>query len=379
MIRVLSHFMVFCCIIAVSAAAAASRVQGVQLSLDERSAVVVVEVQNVTKRPTIRTSAGHVKMWIPNAQKNVRLESLGDGKAISWVRVRPGISGSSLVDVRIGSRERIDESSLSVQTSKEQVILKIPRELISASLQGSAKARNADSQYVSSLTAKSEETNGGFVDKVNAKASGDAKKAQAKPPLAALATAQSPLRSAKSKGLPKIVFLIASLLLAGAAIGAAKVFRGKGGARNDWSEIQVLGSKRLGPKHQLVLVRALGEDHLLSMNGERTERIASSPASENTLSLRPQEGNGERLRLDGEDEDLLKAANRRADRVKLDSSSRFTPDSLRFGAELKSFVGRRLAQLDETVGVSSSAASSPARNASSPAVAGLVKLRRQAG
>jgi flagellar biogenesis protein FliO len=43
------------------------------------------------------------------------------------------------------------------------------------------------------------------------------------------------------------------------------------------SDIEIIGSKRLGARHQLILVRALGEDHLLSINAGHTERIASVP------------------------------------------------------------------------------------------------------
>ncbi|MEM6962099.1 MAG: flagellar biosynthetic protein FliO, partial [Myxococcota bacterium] len=43
-------------------------------------------------------------------------------------------------------------------------------------------------------------------------------------------------------------------------------------------EIELLASRRLGTKHQLVLVRALGEDHLLSIQGNATTRLSSLPA-----------------------------------------------------------------------------------------------------
>ena len=46
------------------------------------------------------------------------------------------------------------------------------------------------------------------------------------------------------------------------------------------SDIEIISTKRIGNKHQLLVVRALGEDHLLSINAGRTDRITSLPIPE---------------------------------------------------------------------------------------------------
>jgi hypothetical protein len=62
----------------------------------------------------------------------------------------------------------------------------------------------------------------------------------------------------------------------GAVYAVLRLKLRKRGAEFVPTEIQVLGNKRLGARHQLMIVRALGQDHLISVNGGRTERIASS-------------------------------------------------------------------------------------------------------
>ncbi|MEO0323809.1 MAG: hypothetical protein AAF447_12690, partial [Myxococcota bacterium] len=44
------------------------------------------------------------------------------------------------------------------------------------------------------------------------------------------------------------------------------------------SSIDVVASKRLGARHQLLLVRALGEEHLLSVNGKELQHLSTAPA-----------------------------------------------------------------------------------------------------
>jgi flagellar biogenesis protein FliO len=77
--------------------------------------------------------------------------------------------------------------------------------------------------------------------------------------------------------LSTVQMLLLMTVLLGGVYGVLRLkLRKRGGTEFVPTEIQVLGNKRLGARHQLLIVRALGQDHLISVNGGHTERIASS-------------------------------------------------------------------------------------------------------
>jgi flagellar biogenesis protein FliO len=76
--------------------------------------------------------------------------------------------------------------------------------------------------------------------------------------------------------LSSVQLLLLLTVVLGAIYGLLRIALRRRAAECAPTEIQVLGSKRLGARHQLLIVRALGQDHLISVNGGRTERIATS-------------------------------------------------------------------------------------------------------
>ena len=161
--------------------------------------------------------------------------------------------------------------------------------------------------------------------------------------------------------------LVGATALLALVYGLVRVLSARKGRPLAHASIEVIGSRRLGTRHQLVLVRALGEDHLLSMNGERTERIASSPSpgsQASTLRLLPPPQAAPRS--------LARALDEEPDKPEAPAEDGERPREAPFGAELLSFMQRR-ANMSARPG--SQAAS---EGGESPAVAGLVRLRRRA-
>ncbi|MBI5161578.1 MAG: flagellar biosynthetic protein FliO [Micrococcales bacterium] len=87
----------------------------------------------------------------------------------------------------------------------------------------------------------------------------------------------APLPAPRGPGVA--VYALLTLGLAGAYL-VLRLLRRGGGAGKGRPQIEVVAAKRLGPRHQLLVVRAFGRDHLLSVNGGTTQRIASVRSGE---------------------------------------------------------------------------------------------------
>lgn len=178
----------------------------------------------------------------------------------------------------------------------------------------------------------------------------------------------------------QILFMLTIVL--GAIYGLIRIKMRKRSTEFAPTEIQVLGNKRLGARHQLVIVRALGQDHLISVNGGRTERIASSDvllALPATGSGSPKAGAGSASgqpkspgRLGLGLSSALRAmrghemfAGAEGQQTAAPAPSSETP----FGAELLDFV--------RTGGTRNNNSNNNARLSESEAIAGLVRLRNR--
>jgi flagellar biogenesis protein FliO len=122
--------------------------------------------------------------------------------------------------------------------------------------------------------------------------------------------------------------------------------------------ISVVATHRLSPRHQLLVVRALGEEHLLSVSGGTTQKIASLPISKI--------GDDTTAPTKDEAPKPLATVTSLLDRLRLPAkpeAPRLPPEGP-FGAHL--------------LRVATAGTNASRRDARSEAVAGLLKLRAQA-
>jgi flagellar biogenesis protein FliO len=77
--------------------------------------------------------------------------------------------------------------------------------------------------------------------------------------------------------MPLLISITALLAL---AYGALRLFMKKTGLNSEIAVIDIVAQKRLGPRHQLVIVRAFDRDYLLSIQGGQTTVVARSSRSQ---------------------------------------------------------------------------------------------------
>ena len=154
----------------------------------------------------------------------------------------------------------------------------------------------------------------------------------------------------------------------------------KTGKAGPVSDIEIISTKRIGNKHQLLVVRALGEDHLLSINAGRTDRITSLPTPESiyaepAISDEPAEADTGKEASEGlmsKIQQRLGMASQRPTKPAPQSSSLDEERvSLSQAAKMRAF-GKELRKAEGTA----KGQSSPPTG-TSDAVAGLIRLRER--
>lgn len=361
-------------LLAVPSAASANTITDARADLGEETYELRVQAEADLGEPRIRTSPGFVRVWFPG-MNSVSLDRDGDGAAIRFVRIRPGYEDTAVTIIRLGDMRRLSADEVVVTRDGPVARISIPR----AALPQVAAIAAAETAAPAPVEARQPET-------ASAEASPEpaaepeaveAEEEASAPPLALTRSSDAQPLPASDGPSTTVILLVLTLLLGGGYLALRTVQKkiGKAGPRRD---IDIIAQKRIGGKHQLLVVRALGEDHLLAVHAGRTEKIASMPAPRGG-----DEGGGELseesdllpfLRLGaGEDEERPQTLHRASSRKKVE-------DRPRFGAELMKLVGDR-GRADSVSlsgglggGLGGGAASAP-----SEAVAGLLRLREKLG
>ncbi|MEM9188005.1 MAG: flagellar biosynthetic protein FliO [Myxococcota bacterium] len=248
----------------VPAVASANAFVNARFEVEEDDILINLVAQEEIGQPRVRTDAGQVRVWFPGMADDVRLDPVADGGALRAVRVRPGVNGSSVVIIRLGDGRTLSAAVVRVERNANHATIRIARSALPPveELEGDAE--------LAELTADD------VTEEVEAPAS-EPEESAAPPALnASRPAAAGPLGAGSGSNLG-VMALITILLALGYL--AIRFFRSKGKVKSPLDEIEIVASRRLGTKHQIVLVRALGEDHLLSVNGNQTQRIASTPTA----------------------------------------------------------------------------------------------------
>ena len=83
----LSAFACLWALVLVTETARAEVIQGASLLQDDSGATVELTTPDTLHRPRIRTSAGIIRLWFPNIENNLRVECVGDGGVICWMKI----------------------------------------------------------------------------------------------------------------------------------------------------------------------------------------------------------------------------------------------------------------------------------------------------
>lgn len=256
----------------------ANRVTDVSFSVRDGDAVVTVTAEDPLSDPRVRSERAGLRVWFPGVDEDVRWDLKGDGKEIGEIRLRPGGSQTGLLSVALLQGRTLPRGTVRAEAQGRRFFLRIAGEALPELEQGLVPGEEVPVAGAATGNALAEASGPGsreleIVEEPSGEAAG---------PGSASAEGMAPLGTAEpGAGLSTEVYVVLLLSVAAlAGYGFLRKLKLKLPRADAWSNIQVLGSRRLGVRHQLILVRALGEDHLLMVNGDRTERIASLPSQE---------------------------------------------------------------------------------------------------
>jgi hypothetical protein len=259
--------------------ASALNLEEVTLTSDPSDVIVTVRADEPLTTPLVKSYEGEVRIRFPASHVARTHQVHGDGRALQMIELRPGSHDTTVLRFDLGDETRLSEGDVRVEQRKGATVFRIARDLLPPMRELAPVAEPA-AQKPSAPVAKREPA------------------APAQKPLAALPSAPSKpspaaqpsvtkpsLSNALAQGASPMPMLLMISSLLGLAYMALRVFMRKQVVVSEHPTIEVVAQKRIGARHQLVIVRAFGQDHLLSIQGTTTTPIASNEVGEEGVSL----------------------------------------------------------------------------------------------
>ena len=335
---------------------------------------VVLQAGRDVSEPRVRTEVGFVRVWFPDMVGWTNIDLEGDGGAVRFVRVRPGIEDTGVVILRIGDHRRVPESAVRVTREGVRVMIAIARvELPPARVAAPVAPPEAAPVTVAvpepaaptvPVTPAAEASTLSPVDD-RGRSAAEALTAPLSPSTSEV-VAPVPLGVPASEGRSSLLVLLLITALLGGALAGIRYWQSRRATAGLAPSIRIVAATRLSPKQQLLVVRALGQDHLIAIEPGRTERLLSIQSPEpRAEEIVPE------LRLSREPGAASHAPTLLGPQPASPSAAPPHFGSA-FGRELL-----RLVEAKPDLPIASSIA--PMQNAPNESVAGLVRLRARAG
>jgi flagellar biogenesis protein FliO len=359
----------------------AQAIESVTMTSDPGDVVFTVRADKPLSMPSVRTAEGEIRVRFPDTDVPQSIRVNGDGNAIKLVDVRGGSHDSAVMRLDLGGHSRIAVDDVRIESRKHIMVLRIARDLLPALPEPSEEPKKALPAKVEAPVAAAP-----VAAVPSAPAALPSEKKQAAAPLALLtkksaapAEAKKPLNSmmsgsAASSPMPMLIGISAILALAYATMRL--LMQKKKGAEKVRAPIDIVAQKRIGPRHQLVIVRAFGREHLLSIQGGNTTLIAANEEIEDNF--------GDKLALVSREEPSIEPQANMIQNVAITQKNEPTRETrtepLTGGDLIRSAIQQRLSGASrKKSNESETAAPAPKEEkVLSQAVAGLVRLRREA-
>jgi flagellar biogenesis protein FliO len=236
--------------------------------------VGLVAVRDVGE-PRVRTEPGFIRVWFDQMTGWTALDLDGDGGAIRFVRARQGAGDSSVVILRVGDARRVPETAVHVSHQGARVSIAVDRAALPAArVTASAVSATTSAIDARQPQASSEETSA-LAAAATLTAPQQAHDVLRERALEAEREAQASLALVEGDRTGHLLSLLAITAVLLIALGAVRFWQGRRAAKGLEPSIRIIAATRLSPKQQLVVVRALGQDHLLAIEPGRTERLIS--------------------------------------------------------------------------------------------------------
>lgn len=258
--------------------------------MDDAGGTVRLESNAAIGEPWMRVDGKVVRIWFPHVTEIARFDhERSNEDPIRALQLRPGASETAVLRIELGSARRITPQDIEVSRHGVQasVALRVgPHKQPAETSANAARTPVASARPEPQLTAAAARAPAApeAAAPVEAAPAALPLSAASKPTPAAGEDAGEdglPLQGAKadSAGHSLLLLGITSFLLAGVYFGVQLWNKPKGQRPGvPAPSIEVLGTRRLGPRQELMIVRALGSDHLLLCTGGRAERVASTPS-----------------------------------------------------------------------------------------------------
>jgi hypothetical protein len=301
--RVAIISLLFAAPIAAPGLAQASDVRVSSYEMNEAGGTIVLESDVLIGEPWLRLESRSFKIWFPDLIDVARFDHVRDGReAIRSLQLRPGASNSAVLKVDLGVGRQLAREYIQITRDGQRATIHIrlpipprPEPLaktapmaapvvtakpgvvpkpLAAAVPAPTAAATASSGAATSLAAATDPSTSTAVAAVPVA------------PLAPAAAAKTVASALKNKSGPQLGLAEPSgsnfgMLIAITAVllgvyGYLRVYnKKKKRAPGRAPEIEVVSARRLGHRQELLVVRALGEDHLLMCSQGRMERVSS--------------------------------------------------------------------------------------------------------
>jgi hypothetical protein len=240
--------------------------------IDDAGGTIVLASDQPIGEPWLRIEKGVVRVWFPRVTDIARFDHEREGEdAIRALLLRAGASETAVLKIELAHNRTLSSDDIQITRSGLQASVRVrvpdPKRTPPPSAAGDAKA--AASRHVTPQPLAAVVATAPMVAPAPVAAPAPAKPLM---PKREMAFAES--REAQRAGAPWLALGLATLLL-GAVLTVLQYFNKRRSPGR--ATIEVIGTRRLGHRQELLIVRALGSDHLLLCTGGRAERVASTP------------------------------------------------------------------------------------------------------
>ena len=247
----------------------ANHFTSVRFEVEPKDLVVTLDAKTPPLgKPRLRIGRGRIKVWFPDMRDVERYDGKGDGRAIRDIKVRPGMRDTGVLQIELGRRIRLPAAAVQLVPTEKGAQVRIKREALPKARTAPSVPVAAPEELSRALVETKKETE--RVEPSPEQALFGKQEPDQRPSTGSTAVAGRP------DGTQLGVLAVVSLVL-GVIYGFIRLFQARRGRGERLPEIEVLGARRIGTRHQLLLVRALGQEHLLSVNAGHTERLSSTP------------------------------------------------------------------------------------------------------
>ncbi|HEX6246210.1 MAG TPA: flagellar biosynthetic protein FliO [Polyangiales bacterium] len=365
-----------------ASAVEAQSIEAVTMTSDPNDVVFTLRADKPLSTPSVRAYEGSVRVRFPDSSAPASITQPGDGAAIKLIDVRSGSHGSSVMRLEFGDSTKLSGEDVRIENRKTSVVVRIARDLLPPLREPkAAEPKKAEAPVAAAPVAAKPAAAAGAAEKPAVAVT--AEKPAAKPAKAvpldlnkkSAPEAKKPLAAAMaSDSSPMPMLLAISAILGLAYVAMRVVMKKQAAAPKSAAPIEIVAQKRIGPRHQLLIVRAFGREHLLSVQGGNTTPIATSDELEDTFE--------EKLAAAARIEpaaDLVKdvAITQRAN----EPTREIKPEVTAGGDMIRAALAQRLSAATKSARAADGASAKSSNKedkALSQAVAGLVRLRREA-